>query len=541
MTELTTQKIKKNICYSLIPGILIGLFIALGYKVKYEHGFVFSVSWLLFLLLMCVISTMAVTIVFSLWDKVNEKHLHAESKEYLPNRLIKKSRVYFFIIAALLLIVWLPALLAVYPGIYAYDASWQYDMYTQACVTEHHPVIHTYLVGWLIDTVYSMTGQFNKGILAYTLAQEILMALGCSFILYEFHRRKSPTWMHVLAMAVFCLYPPFVLFVFSSTKDSLFAIAVADFALLSLSMAEDVTVFFRQRVNRVLWIVFALEIAILRNNSIYAILLTLPFVIVFFARAKEVRGKAFRTLAIAIVVFLIYKYPITNAVTVEGVSKAEMLSVPCQQIMRVYTYHGDEMPAEDKAMVEHLFDGDKWQRYYNPCIADSSKGSLTKAALNEEFGDFKALWLKLFREYPGEYVDSVLENTYGVWYPWPTYVLHSWGMEGYTTITVIVPGEMNSKIPVLLDFFRLFEDSNVVMGRNWLSWIFAPATFLYLALIVAFYTLKTKKKAVSIPFVYLALLWLTYLLGPVAMVRYALYLYALVPVWPEYIRSKAVK
>lgn len=532
---------KKNIRFALLPGILMGVMIALGNATKYEHGFVFSWVRLGVCLLLCACCVLAVVLLYSLWDKFNAANGGKGDREYLFNRLFKSSAVFFLVAVVLLLILWLPALLAFYPGIYAYDASWQYDMYMQGIVSEHHPVIHTYLVGWIIDTVYSRTGMFNKAILAYTLVQELIMALGCGFIFYELHRRKSPTWMHVLALVLFSLYPPFVIFVFSSTKDSIFAIAVADFVLLFLGMAEDACTFWNRRTNRILWIVFALEITILRNNSVYAVLLTLPFIIVSMARAKESRAKALRSLIIATIIFLIYKYPITNAVTVKGVSKAEMLSVPCQQIMRVYTYHGDEMDAADKALVEHLFEDKEWGRLYNPYIADATKGSLTDAATAEEFGDFKKLWLKLFSEYPGEYVDSFLENTYGFWYPWPTYVLYGRGGEGYTPIRVMGPGEANTKLPGLLNFYKLFENSEIVMGNNIISWLFAPATFLYIALTVAFYLLKTKKKTMLIPFVYLGFLWLTYLLGPVAMVRYALYLYALVPVWPSYIRSEAVR
>lgn len=544
MPEKTVVNIKKNILSSIVPGIIIGLFCALGYVVKYEHGLKFSASGLLLCAILCVVAAAVIALLFCLWDRRNNKLLLAVSKnDYLPNRVIKKSWLYFLAMVVVLLILWLPALLAFYPGIYAYDASWQYDMYRGGFVSEHHPVVHTYLVGWILDTVYTRTGMFNKAVLAYTIVQEFIMALGCGFVFYELHRRREPTWMHVLALLMFCAYPPFVIFVFSSTKDSLFAIAVADFVFLSLGMAEDAKAFWGRRTNRVLWIVFALEIVALRNNSVYAVLLTLPFVIVSMAKSqgKGTRFKAFRSLIIATVIFLIYKYPITNAVTVEGVSKAEMLSVPCQQIMRVYTYHGDEISREDKALVEQLFDESKYHYYYNPCMADATKGSLTKAATNEEFGEFKSLWLKLFKEYPGEYVDSFLENTYGFWYPWPKYVLHSLGGEGYTPILVMQPGEQNSKLPGLLEFYKQFEKSDVVMGNNWISWLFAPATFLYIAIVVGFYLLKTKKKSVAIPFVYLGLLWLTFLLGPVAMVRYALYLYALVPVWPAYIRSKAVK
>ena len=117
-------------------------------------------------------------------------------------------------------------------------------------------------------------------------------------------------------------------------------------------------------------------------------------------------------------------------------------------------------------------------------------------------------------------------------------MLQSFGGEGYTTLSVTGPGEANTKIPALCDFFALFENSEIVMGNDWVSWLFAPATFFYFAMVIAFYMLKSKKKAHGILFVYLGLLRLTYLLGPVAMVRYALYLYALVPVWPAYISSR---
>ena len=538
MPQAAFKNLKKNIRYAIIPGCLIGLFITVGYVVKHEKGFVFSWAWLGMSVLACAFAVVATVFLFALWDRRNSRVLSASVKEYLPNRLIKKSWVYFFVMTGLLIILWMPVLLALYPGLYAYDASWQYDMYCMGAVSEHHPVIHTYIVGWIIDTVYTKTGMFNKAILVYTLLQELLMAVGCGFIFYEFHRRKSSTWMHILALAFFCLYPPFVIFVFTSTKDSLFAIAVADCVFLLLGMFEDVKAFWSKRANRVLFVVFALEVIILRNNSIYAVILTLPFIIVFVLRAREVRFKAIRTLAITAVIFLLYKYPFTNAVAVGGVSKAEMLSVPCQQIMRIFYYHGDELPAEEKALVDELFDRGHWGYYFNPYIADASKGCLREETLNERFGEFRSLWFEWFKRYPGEYVDSFLENTYGFWYPWPIYVLQSLGGEGYTTISVIGPGEANTKIPALLEFFKLFENGDIVMGNGWVSWLFAPATFFYIAMAVAFYMLKSKRKALGIPFVYLGLLWLTYLLGPVAMVRYALYLYALVPVWPAYISSR---
>jgi hypothetical protein len=153
-------------------------------------------------------------------------------------------------------------------------------------------------------------------------------------------------------------------------------------------------------------------------------------------------------------------------------------------------------------------------------------------------GQFFTLWFQLLDCYPQEYVDSFLENTYGFYYPWPHYIIYSFGDEGYTPIVVMQPGELNSKLPGLLSFYKQFENGPIVQKMPFISWLFAPATFMYIALIMAFYMGGSVKKGCCIQFIFLALLWLTYLLGPVAMVRYALYLYTLLPVWPAYLLSK---
>ena len=48
-----------------------------------------------------------------------------------------------------------------------------------------------------------------------------------------------------------------------------------------------------------------------------------------------------------------------------------------------------------------------------------------------------------------------------------------------------------------------------------------------------------RKRIDHIPvFVFILALWLTYLLGPLAMVRYAIYLYGMVPLYPALVMSK---
>lgn len=516
----------------IIPAVFISLFSVLGYYTKRYNGLHFSVGGVLAFIIMSTVLIIAFSFLYDWGDS-----RHKKGKESVLNVKIVQSWLYFFLAFAVIILLWLPTFMALYPGLYCYDASWQYAMYVTGEVTEHHPVIHTYLIGFLIDTVYKITGSFNKGILAYTLVQMLLMGIGCAYILYLFHRRKAPTWMHIFALLFFVAFPSFVIFVFTATKDSIFAIAVADFVFLNLLLIEDKRTFFEKRSNIWQWIILALAVGILRNNAIYAIVLTLPFFIYMIIKADCNKKKAVMMLLITVAIYAIYKYPVSKAVTVGGTSETEMLSVPCQQIMRVYKYHYEELSNECIDEVEKFFDDEAWYGYYVPEIADATKGSLRKEVYESEKKEFFSLWFELFKLYPKEYVDSFLENTYGFYYPWPHYIIYSFGGEGYTPVLVMQPGELNSKFPALLSFYKQFENGPIVQGMPLISWLFAPATFMYIGLFVAFYCGGNVKKGYSVQFIFLGLLWLTYLLGPVAMVRYALYLYALVPVWPAYIQS----
>ncbi len=531
LTEANKNRIKN----AIIPAIFFSLFMVLGFSAKHYKGIAHAGLLMGLFMAIFVACISAISCIYICLDKLKNKQI---GKPSILNVKIEKSWVYFFLSFAVILVLWLPTLLALYPGLYCYDASWQYDTYMMGEVTEHHPVIHTYLIGFLIDTVHKLTGSFNKGILAYTLVQMLIMGVGCAFVLYLLHRRKAPTWMHIFALLFFVAFPPFVIFVFTATKDSIFAIAVADFLFLNLFLIEDKKAFFDKKSNIVHWVILALVVCILRNNAIYALILTLPFFVYMLVKSDCNKKKAFTMLLLTVFIYVIYKYPISKAVTVGGTSETEMLSVPCQQIMRVYKYHYDELPSEYTEEVERFFDDKAWYGYYVPEIADATKGSLRKNLYESDKKEFFSLWFNLFKLYPKEYIDSILENTYGFYYPWPHYIIYSFGDEGYTPIVVMQPGELNSKLSGLLSFYKQFENGPIVQKMPFISWLFAPATFMYIALIMAFYMGGSVKRGYSVQFIFLGLLWLTYLLGPVAMVRYALYLYALVPVWPAYLLSK---
>ena len=178
-----------------------------------------------------------------------------------------------------------------------------------------------------------------------------------------------------------------------------------------------------------------------------------------------------------------------------------------------------------------------WLGYYVPEIADAAKGRLRMDVYEAKSGEYWKLWATWLKRYPNEYVDSFLENTYGLYYMWPHYVLYSFGQEGFTVMHQMDPVVPNSKLPALYSFLCNFEDGDFVIHNRFTSWLFAPATFLYLSIAACVYVLRYRKFWLLIPIGFLALLWCRFLLGPVALVRYVLFLYILLPVWPMYMRA----
>lgn len=529
----------KNLVYSIIPGVIIGFMFVTGYYAKNAGGITFSArACLAFLLAFCVASTCVYWIHF-LIDKLNRR-IGTDEKIPWINRKIESPIKYFFLMWIVLMICWLPSFLALMPGLFVYDAPWQYYMVRDAIVTEHHPVLHTYMVGLIIENVYKLTGSFNWGVAAYEAVQMLIIGAGAGYIFYAFHKRKEPMWLHVVTLVFFAFFPTCVIFVFAITKEGIFSIAVADFCLINLSLIEDKKGFFEKRSNIVLWIVFAVIVCIFRNNAVYALLFTLPFFIVMLVKSECNLRKAFLMIGITVLVMIIYKYPVTRAITVGGVNEQEMLSMPAQQFARTYLYRYDELTDEERKTIEDVFKDEGWKNYV-PGSADYTKASIDADKIKSDIGRYGLFWLKLGFKFPQEFLNSVYENIYSLWYLFPKYVSYSDGGTTYSPMTSIVPAVQNSKFPWLYEFFKQFDNGSIVMGNNFIAWIFSPALFLYFSMIAACYTINKKGKNYALPFAFCALYWLTFVLGPFGLVRYVLFYFYTMPVWLAYMRKGTVR
>lgn len=535
MKKNLKQKFKNSINSSL----LIGLCVSFGHEIKKKGIISFSFETFLVIVVSFVIVS-ALEILFCLIEEKNENRIVKKEQVFLPNRLIKKSWLYGIICFVIILILWVPTFLALYPGLFVYDAPWQYSMYITNEVTAHHPVLHTYMLGGIIDKMWTVTGSVNKGAASYTLVQMVIMAAIEAYIMYLFHREKMHTAFHAFALIFYGLFPTCCIFATVMTKDSIFSVAFAALIVLTVISLKKPIAFLNRKTDLIAWVVLALIVLIFRNNAKYALVIIAPFFVVAMMRgikkenAESTKKYNFRFLIMlfsVIVLFVIYDKPITKAITVKGISTAEMLSVPCQQLARVYNYRYDELSMEQVETIELLFGNDEGIKNYVPQQATNTKGIVDTELIKNNKGKYLVFWVKTGLEFPDEYINAFLVNTYAFWYPWPEYVVYKDGGKTYIPMYSIVPVEQNPKIKSLYNFYQEFATGTIVEGNNIISWLFSPAFYFYVYVLMFGCSIIQRRNYMYVPMACVGLLWLTYLLGPVAQVRYAIYFFYLFPCW----------
>ncbi|MBQ6638811.1 MAG: hypothetical protein IJH82_09225 [Lachnospiraceae bacterium] len=503
----------RRIVLSSLTGILLGLFLVFGFCTQSLNRLPVSDvrMWLLLIVISAAFS--ALVFLFLGW-----KGIRNSAKIVSP----KARRNFVLCASAFMLVFWLIQLLGIYPGFFNYDADEQWIMYANSAVTAHHPVIHTYLVGKCLHLSYLVFKSPLPGCFLYVCFQMLLCAGAFGAVLSFLLKKRLGIIWGIVATIYFTFAPTVVICVMSVTKDSMFTPFLILFVLetirfLTLKEGEKQGGF-----HVAVWFVSAFLASVLRNNALYVMVPFMIFLIIAFRKSKTVFG-----LLGVIAALILYLGPVTSLITVEGVNEREYLSVPVQQLMRVYHLHKDELKEDEIRQFEEAFETDALVAYI-PKIADVAKGSLKRDYFDANRKEMVKLWMNLGSRYPAEYAEAFLMGNAGFWYPWTRLALTANGAEGYYVCRSYLPVWNASKIPAIMEYYKHYENANVVCNNPFTMWIFAPATY-FIAFLLTFVWLVYKRSRESLALLAVLLIWLTFLLGPVALVRYVGFLYGMIP------------
>lgn len=507
-------------------------------------------------------------IINTIWDKLSV--LFNNSKEKDTNKSEKKTKpLNFYQIWGIIFLLWLPTMLALYPGAFVYDAQDEYIEVISRAFTMHHPLLHVLLLGGIIHAAEYVGWTANSGIAIYVVLQMLLLSWIFAYSIKMLEKWGMKKKLLAGTMAFFCLFPLFPLYSVCTAKDTLFS----GFFLLVVLMLVDIKKghFFEMK-EMLLFVFSSVIMMLLRNNGMYAYLVAIP--IIYIALVMESKARADRRkdnsdtdkpqedsikedkkeskektkqftspvklaiiMLLSVVLFFGVNYILKTVTDAESNEHQEMLTVPIQQLSRAYKYSPEAFTSEDVEALHEILPEDSLITY-NLRISDVLKSGFDNVAYSSNPSKYRSLWAKIGMKKPLVYINGWLGTSYGYWYPDALNNVYSgnqmytfqYGESSYFGFETEPPGKRESKFRVLELFYenmslKLFQQKVPVV-----SMLFSPG-FMFWVFATVFMLLLREKKNV-IPLIPVLLLWLTVLLGPTTIVRYVLILWYVIPLYP---------
>ncbi|HJC91408.1 MAG TPA: hypothetical protein H9695_10595 [Candidatus Mediterraneibacter excrementigallinarum] len=357
-----------------------------------------------------ILIAVAVSFVLILLDRMRRKEIFRVVMQWNLSEVVGwKVYLAAFI---LILLAWLPYLLALSPGSVLEDSldSVSQILDPSVPVNNHHPVFYTLYVGIFVKAGLFL-GNINIGVFLYSVVQAGVMAGTIAYTIMIMCRKAVPVLFTGAAMIWYMFMPFFPDYAMTMWKDPIFSCALLWMSLLLMELAEE-----KEKICSRRWLTKYMAVCLItaffRNNGIYVVVLSIA------AAAILCRGKLKRFLCTMLAVLAAY-YAITGTVyNWCGIRTefVESVGIPLQQIAAVVVNDGD-ISQEEEQFLYTLLPEEEWKNSYAPCLVDKIKwnGQFNDEFLEENKTRFLKVWMSLLVKNFPEYVKAYGMETLGFW------------------------------------------------------------------------------------------------------------------------------
>lgn len=429
---------------------------------------------------------------------------------------------------------WIPAFLAFYPGLCSYDAEGYFYQFVYDTYNNHHPIAYTLIVRIFYYLGEVLFDSYTIGVALFTLVQMLLLAFSMTVFIRTVYRACNRKWLLILLTALFGLHPMNACMSVTMTKDIYFA------AGLLLAFSALFAKLFLEETGKLKWsndffLILGLVMVILfRSNGRYCILATLLieiFCIIIFKTKRKTILRMFLSTIIAFVIGMLMVTMIDKATNAQEVDKREMFSLPAQQIARVVHFHKEELSDETMQQIETLI----WPSslyLYNQRTARFVKQDVISYEILHYPVKYLKLYLQLFKEYPGDYVNAFLGLYSGFLNPWDeSHIRINEDFDGVLaddfhyiqTAFTVTDRFMIDNTPLsgtLHEVYRWYANNDIYMKIPIISLLLVPGVYLWVMLYSFGILVYQKKGICCIPCALVFSYFLTFFLGPTVQLRY---------------------
>lgn len=540
LNYFSTQELKRR-------GVLLGIFAGcmIGYGAAIGEAFYASNSHILLTDIWIYFNGLAYSVVSTeiLWIFLRIYDLYKSGNwEVSENKLINKGihilncypfRSYLVII----LLVWIPAFIAILPGYYSSDGPLQLgNILNGGYINLQWPAIHTLVLGACFKVGNIIGGSYNVGLIIYCILQGGLLAAAMAYAASMLSKWKVPGSMISIVTIVMAANPVVQAYAFSTTKDAMFGsfllfvtVGVAELSLRSQT-------FFASVKKMILFSLVIWWMCATRKQGVYVMLIV--FVIVFIL-TKQYRKKLFLIIIPSLVCALAINPVISLIFPVQKDNPRELLSIPSQQMARVYCYAKDSLSVQELEELAYYYDLEQFEEYIEP-LSDPAKGAINNDALNQDTKGYFQLWAKLGMKHPGLYIQAFLWGTIGYFYP-SAEVYNRWsGLSPWNEFAaephnecIKDGGETNqiTQFNLLPSYYDYLQEGCGEMFPNnpiMTLWVH-PALPFYALLLSAVLIIFSKEYKKLITWLLPGIFWGSVMLGPVMCIRYVCPLFYCIP------------
>lgn len=326
----------------------------------------------------------------------------------------------------ILLLLWLPWVVANFPGGTYWDTYWQMwqvypeahpialiqwadvreDTLTDAWLVDHHPVLTTLLYGAFAWTSDQLAGTWMLGVFLLAVAQVLGYAALFAGAICRFRAWGVPFAVRLLAFALFCLLPSFPVWADCVVKDSTFGLAFFPWLMMLANAIRTGGASLEDRRARVAFCALALVMCLTKKTGVFVVVITaLAACAAFRNHWLPLRAFAFQGVACLLMMALLLPLAIFPLTNIAPGGRQEAFGPLFQQTARYAQTH--DLTDEEAAIIDAVVDVQRVRHHYDSDFQDAVKYYYRVDATDAEMAQYLALWAEQGLRDPEAYLGSL--------------------------------------------------------------------------------------------------------------------------------------
>lgn len=344
----------------------------------------------------------------------NKKNMPTKEKGFVYEQLVEHTYRTSFIVLSTSYLV---STLLNYPGVIMGDSFRQIlSIQEYTPLKGDNPIISTLFISIFIK-IGDVIGSANIGLFLHSVVQSLIVAASLSYSIMWIQRIGKSAQLTLGTLLVFSFAPIITSLVYVVTKDilaaSFFVVTITSLAVYLFNAN-----YFWQSKTYLIFYISLIVTVLFRLNNIYAFVLSIIISVVALLINKNKKNLKFVGSIVICLVVSVFCNSLLNKLEEEPnmTGKREALSIPFQQTARYATLFDNEIPTEDKAVINRILDYDIIKSHYSPRISDNVKNTYRPESDTSDLMAYFEIWYKQFKQQPVIFLDATLHQNYSMFY-----------------------------------------------------------------------------------------------------------------------------